>query len=170
MPGVYILLSPQEKEIHSSFWVQTCTHSATHSSKRFKPLSAIIFLCQGYCWIGKNTSKEFNCVMLMVLIIRPSGALNLDFLFGFNECLWSFPYQFLKLSGFVFGLWLSDFWFYDTDDFKSPPMPMNKKFVSAKTTKYILGCWERSVKRNSNLNFILVIKNSSFDQHFLLNI
>ena len=39
VPGVYILLSPQEKEVHS----------ATRSSKRFKPLSAIILSYQGYC-------------------------------------------------------------------------------------------------------------------------
>ena len=26
-----------------------CTHSAAHPSKRFKPLSAITLLCQGYC-------------------------------------------------------------------------------------------------------------------------
>ena len=45
-------------------------------------------------------------------------------------------------------------------------MPINKK-LSAKTTKYILKCWERSVKRKSNLSFIRVIKNSSFDQRFL---
>ena len=31
-----------------------------------------------------------------------------------------FPYQIMKILGFIFGLWLYDFWFYDTDDFKSP--------------------------------------------------
>ena len=48
------------------------------------------------------------------------------------------------------------------------PMPINKKKLSAKTTKYIPKCCERSVKRKSYLNFIRVIKNSSFDQHFVL--
>ena len=43
--------------------------------------------------------------------------------------------------------------------------PMNKN-LCAKTTKYIPKCWERSVKRKSNLSFITVIKNSSFDQQF----
>ena len=42
-----------------------------------------------------------------------------------------------------------------------------KKYLSAKTTKYILKCWERSVKRKSNISF-RVIKNSSFDQRFLM--
>ena len=42
-----------------------------------------------------------------------------------------------------------------------------KKYLSAKTTKYILKCWERSVKRRSNTSF-RVIKNSSFDQRFLM--
>ena len=46
-------------------------------------------------------------------------------------------------------------------------MSMNK-ILSANTTKYIPKYLERFVKRkSSNLNFIGVIKNSSFDQHFL---
>ena len=45
--------------------------------------------------------------------------------------------------------------------------PLIKKNLSAMTTKYILKCWERSVKRNSNLSFIRVIKNSSVNQRFL---
>ena len=71
----------------------------------------------------------------------------------------------MKIYGFIFGLWLYVFWFYDTNDFKSPrilPMPMNKNLQICSKK-----CWERSVKRNSNRNFIRVIKNSSFDQHFL---
>ena len=64
--GVYILLSPQEKEVHYSSWGNRCTHSAAYSSKRFKPLFDIMWLCQGYWWIGKNTSKEFSCVMVFI--------------------------------------------------------------------------------------------------------
>ena len=41
------------------------------------------------------------------------------------------------------------------------------KTLSAKATNYIPKYWERSVKGKSNLNFIRVIKNSSFDQHFV---
>ena len=41
------------------------------------------------------------------------------------------------------------------------------KYLSAKTTKYILKCWERSVKRKTSISF-RVIKNSSFDQGFLM--
>ena len=40
------------------------------------------------------------------------------------------------------------------------------KTLSAKTTKYIPKCWERSVKRKSNFSFIKAIKNSYFAQHF----
>ena len=47
-----------------------------------------------------------------------------------------------------------------------PSISMNKK-LECKDHKYIPKCWERSVKRKSNLNFIRAIKNSSFDQHFL---
>ena len=41
------------------------------------------------------------------------------------------------------------------------------KYLSAKTTKYILKCWERYVKRKTSISF-RVIKNSSFDQGFLM--
>ena len=41
------------------------------------------------------------------------------------------------------------------------------KYLSAKTTKYILKCWERYVKRKTSISF-RVIKNSSFDQRFLM--
>ena len=37
------------------------------------------------------------------------------------------------------------------------PMTMNKN-LSLKTTKHILKCWERSLKRKPNLSFIRVIK------------
>ena len=41
------------------------------------------------------------------------------------------------------------------------------KYLSAMTTKYILKCLERSIKRKSNISF-RVTKNSSFDQRFLV--
>ena len=47
------------------------------------------------------------------------------------------------------------------------PMPMSIKNLSAKTTKYILICRERSVKRKSNVSFIRVIKNPSFDHEYI---
>ena len=53
-PDVHILLSPQEEELHSSYWGKRCAQSAAHSSKRFKPLPAKILLRQGFCWIGEN--------------------------------------------------------------------------------------------------------------------
>ena len=37
--------------------------------------------------LEKNTNKEFNCVMLKVLVIRRSNTLKFQFVFGFNECL-----------------------------------------------------------------------------------
>ena len=47
LPDVYILLSPQEEEVHSSSWGNRCTHLAAHSSKRLNPLSVIILVCLG---------------------------------------------------------------------------------------------------------------------------
>ena len=38
--------------------------------------------------------------------------------------------------------------------------------MSAKTPNYIPKCWERSVKGKYNVNFIRVIKKSSFNEHF----
>ena len=50
VPGVYILLSPQEEEVHSfSLGAQMYTFSNTFIKKIFKLLSAITLLCQGYC-------------------------------------------------------------------------------------------------------------------------
>ena len=76
------------------------------------------------------------------------------------------------MSTFIFGMWLYDFWVFDTDNFTlrhllpDYPWPWIKD-LSAKTTKYIPKCWEKSAKRRSNLISIRVIKNSSFDHHFL---
>ena len=38
--------------------------------------------------------------------------------------------------------------------------------MSAKTTRYIPKCWDRSEKRKPNLSFIKIIKSSSFGQSF----
>ena len=61
VPSVYILLSPQKEQVHSSSRWYKWTDSVARSSKRFTPLSAILLLWQGYCWKGENTNKEFNC-------------------------------------------------------------------------------------------------------------
>ena len=77
----------------------------------------------------------------------------------------------MKTSCFIFGLWLYDFWFQDTNDFKSPLTVCRWiKNLSAKTTKYTPKHWDRYANRDSNLNFIRVIKHSSFDQNFQYNI
>ena len=47
LPDVYILLPPQEEEVHSSSWGNRCTHMAAHSSKRLNFLSIIILVCLG---------------------------------------------------------------------------------------------------------------------------
>ena len=61
----YCLL--RKKRYHCSSWDHRCTHSAVHSSKIFKPFLGIILLCQGYCWIGKNTNKKLSCVMVFMM-------------------------------------------------------------------------------------------------------
>ena len=47
VPFVYLLLSLHEEEVHSSSWVDRCTHLAAHSSKRLNSLSAIHASRQG---------------------------------------------------------------------------------------------------------------------------
>ena len=47
---VYILLSLQEEEVHSSSWGNRCTHLAAHLSKRLSPwpvwLNGWVFVCK----------------------------------------------------------------------------------------------------------------------------
>ena len=50
--NVYILLTPLEKEVHSSFLSDRCTHLAAHSSERLNSLYVIVIVCLG------NTSKN----------------------------------------------------------------------------------------------------------------
>ena len=65
---------------------------------------------------------------------------------------------------FWFYIWVAVVWLFDFTtqiskwlDVTSCPWPWIKN-LSAKTTKYILKCWERSLKRKPNLSFIRVIK------------
>ena len=103
VPAVCILLCPQEEKVHYSSWGHRCTYLAAHSSKRFKPLSDIIWLCQGYWWIGKNTNKvQFTCVM--VFIMRPNSTFI--FIGGFNEYLWAiFSLDYQIWENFLFYIW-----------------------------------------------------------------
>ena len=96
VPGVYVLLFPHEEEVHSSSWGDKCAHLAAYSSKRLKPLSAIILIYQGYCWIEKNTNKEVIRVIMLIiaLIVALCNIFFILFYFflfflGFNECLWA---------------------------------------------------------------------------------
>ena len=45
LPDMYILLFPQEEEVHCSSWGNKCTHMAAHSSKRLNLLTVIILVC-----------------------------------------------------------------------------------------------------------------------------
>ena len=66
LPDVYILLSPQEKEVHSSFWGNRCTHLAAHSSKRLNPLSVIILVCVGNTQKNKIERQTPSSLVLLV--------------------------------------------------------------------------------------------------------
>ena len=45
LPDVYILLSPQEEEVHFSSRGDRCTHLEAHSSKTLNTLPVIILVC-----------------------------------------------------------------------------------------------------------------------------
>ena len=56
VPGVYIFLCPQEKNV-----LLFPTHSAAQSSKRFKPLP-LYYYGKVIDELEKNTNNELNCV------------------------------------------------------------------------------------------------------------
>ena len=71
---IYILLSPQEEEVHSSSCGNRCTHLAPHSSKRLNPLSIIILVCLSNIYIKKQDCKT-NCFII--------GPPSLDFWYSY---------------------------------------------------------------------------------------
>ena len=96
-----------EEEVLYSSWVHRCTYSAGHSSKRFKSFPDIMLLCQGCCWVGKNTNKEFSCCcfFFLLIIIRPSSTFNFWSVFGFNEYL-SGILSLMNVESFWFHVWV----------------------------------------------------------------
>ena len=160
----YIILSPQEENVHFPSWGHRCTHSAVQSSKRFKPICHYIIMVKSLLNWKKTQTR--NSTVFIVLRIWPGSTLKFLFLFGFNECLLAI----LSLLSLWFHIWVAVVW---PSIFQhrwlyiiSHSCPWIKN-VSAKTTKSVPKCWERSVKGKSNLNFIRVKKNSPFNQHFL---
>ena len=105
----------------------------------------------------KTQNKEFSCVMAFIM------RLSNTFIFasGFNECPWTlFSLHYWIWENFWFYIWVLVVWFLILRHkwlwVISYPMVM-KKNLSAKTTNYIPKCWERSVIKKSNLNFIRAI-------------
>ena len=128
VPDVYILLSPQEEEVH---------YLAAYSSKIFKSLF-------GFMLQRKNTNKKFSNAM--TFIMKRSSFLKFLLVSSFNEYPWAiFSLLYLVL---YLGCGCMNFWFYNTNDFKSSPLNRCQwiKNLRAKTTKHIPRCWEKSVK------------------------
>ena len=124
VPGVYILLSPQEEEVHYSSWGHRSTHSAAHSSKRFKPLSAIILLWEGSCWIGKNKQGILLCYSAYNLTKWPKWHFEIWFQWMSLSNLFLIKFETFHVLYLGCGCMA---WFYDADGFTSPlSMPMNK--------------------------------------------
>ena len=166
VPGVYILLSPHEEEIYYSSWGPRCTHSAAHSSKRFKPLLRHVTMLRSLLNWKKTQTRNSA-----VLIMRPSSFFKFQFVFGFNESLWEI-FSLLDFENFWLYIWVEVVYmtFYSTTQMISShsyPMSMNKKLQCKDHQIHITKCWEKSVKEKSNLDFIRIIKISSFDEYFL---
>ena len=132
--GVYILLSPQEEEVHSSSCGNRCTHLAAHSSKRLNPLSVIILVC---------------------LAMISSNTLRFEYFRDFSKCLQAIFFQlsFEKLWLYLLGARL--FWLKNIKNYYQSA-PKVYQMYSRKLRQF----------RKPNLNFIRVIKNSSFNQSF----
>ena len=127
--------------------------------KRFKPLSIIILIYRGYCWIGENSNKRTE-------LRRDAYNQSKKYL----EILICFWFQWMSQSNlFVIKVWqfLVLYLTCSCMNFNSPLTRPWIKQLNAKTTKFIPKYWQRSVKTKSNLNFIRVTKSKSFDQHFL---
>ena len=65
VPGVYILLAPSGRRGTLPF-LKEQMFTFSNTSKKFKPSPDIILICQCHFWIGKNTNKEFSCVMVFI--------------------------------------------------------------------------------------------------------
>ena len=67
LPKVYILLSPQKEEVHSSTWVDRCTHLEAYSSKTLKPLPVIaLIVCLGN---AKQNNTGRQTASLLVFLV-----------------------------------------------------------------------------------------------------
>ena len=106
-------------------------------------MCAIVLLCQGYCWIGKNTNKEFN----RDAYNQTKEHFAIPILFGFNVCPWAiiFLVKFSKI--YYLGV--------APNVVLSHPLThaREKKKLSAKAIKNISKCWERYVKRTFQFQF-----------------
>ena len=79
---------------------------------------------------------------------------------------WKFLDLYLGCGRMTFDFTTHGRWLYFKSALTRPPMPMNKKH-ECKDHQISLKCWEKPIKRRSNLNSVRLIKKSSFDQHFL---
>ena len=58
VPGVYILLSPAEEEVHYSSERHRSAHSAAYSSERFKPLFTSCYYAKGVVESEKTQTRN----------------------------------------------------------------------------------------------------------------
>ena len=140
---VYILLSPQEEEVHSSSWGHICTQIAAYLSKRFKPLSELHDYAKVIVELEK-TYKEFSCVMF-IMRLKSTFEIPISFQFQWMSLSNLFLIKFWKLMVLYLGCGCMTFDFM-TQMISSDllPMPMNKTFGCKDQQIYIPKCWERS--------------------------
>ena len=69
VPDMYILLFPQEEEVHSFFltaYGERCKNLAPHSQKHFKLVATTLLLCQGNS--SKNHGSKIIALSLVLLV------------------------------------------------------------------------------------------------------
>ena len=68
LSDVYILLSTQGEEVHSSSWADWCTHLAAHSSKRLTAFFVVILVCLGNTAKTRDFKTSASSLVLLVYI------------------------------------------------------------------------------------------------------
>ena len=130
VPGVYVLLFPEEEDVHIP------EHIYQKDSNLLLPLS---YSGKVFIDLEKKINEEFNCVLMLIIC----STLKFQFFFFFWAIFW---YYVLKISDFIFGLWLYDFRFCEKDNFTSP---LIMKFI---VTKLSLEAAYNSLYKNRNKN------------------
>ena len=181
---------PSGEDVHPSSWGNRCTHLAAHASvihKKTRVQDKLLRHCFSYCridsywWIGpissiassndytkriNNTTQTRNSTVLCSLLWYLSTLYHSN-IFGIsiNVSEQSFPNEVLKISGYIF--WVRLQWLKIIKNYCKSPLKVCELKVWVKYPPDVFQNVKTVHQRKPNLNFIRVIKNSSFKQSFV---